>query len=287
MERGIWNTMMTSLRRVRPRSPVRAAYTNRDVLAVLLFAALHDRPISWACRRSNWPAQAWRRRLPDQSTMSRRLRDPALLDDLRTLIAHVQRDAPSAPVLAVDGKALALRAHTRDPDAANGWGSGSYARGYKLHAIADTAHKLLAFDVHPMNKAECTTARALVDRLPKGKSVMLLGDAAYDSNPLHAACASRGLALLAPRRRPDRPLCTNRRHEPSRLVSIDLLESPSPPDIFKKRTSIERFFSRLAIAAGLYALPPWVRRLHRVRAWVAAKLAINAAIIWRRNEFDA
>lgn len=279
MERGIWNVLMEAMRRVRPRSPVRAAYSNRDVLAVLLWAALHDRPISWACRRSNWPAAAWRRRLPDQSTMSRRLREPALLDDLLTLIARAQREVPDAAVLAVDGKALALRAHTRDPDAANGWGSGAYARGYKLHAIVSTTHRLHAFEVCPMNEAECTTARALVDRLPTGVGETLLGDAAYDSNPLHAACASRGLRLLAPRRRPGFALCKNRRHEPSRIASVGLLEGPSPPRIFKERQSIERFFSRLAFGARLYALPPWVRRLHRVRAWVAAKLAINAAII--------
>jgi hypothetical protein len=45
-------------------------YDNRTVIAVLLWAALHDRPIVWACQRSSWPVQAWRRRLPDQSTMS-------------------------------------------------------------------------------------------------------------------------------------------------------------------------------------------------------------------------
>ena len=73
--------------------PRNASYSNREILAVLLWAALHNKPICWACLRSSWPLQAWRRRLPDQSTMSRRLRDPDVWGDLRRLIDEVQREA--------------------------------------------------------------------------------------------------------------------------------------------------------------------------------------------------
>jgi len=286
MERGLWRGITEGLRRLPRWSPVRATYSNRQILAVLLWAALHDRPISWACCRSSWPIQAWRRRLPDQSTMSRRLRDPRLIGDLRLLIARLQRRLPATPVLAVDGKALPVREHSRDPDAATGWASGRFAPGYKLHALIDTAHRLLDFEIRPMNQAESAAARAMVERLTPAKpahtpgaDATLLGDAAYDSNPLHAACAARGVRLLAPRRRPDRPLCKHRRHEPSRLACVELLESPDPPGVLRERVSVERFFARLTIAARLFALPPWARRLHRVRAWVAAKLALNAARI--------
>lgn len=47
-----------------PRRPVRGWYTNLDVLAVLLWAALNDRPVSWAVDRGNWPLCEWRRALP-------------------------------------------------------------------------------------------------------------------------------------------------------------------------------------------------------------------------------
>jgi hypothetical protein len=44
------------------------------------------------------------------------------------------------------------------------------------------------------------------------------------------------------------------------------------------RTTVERFFGTLAtFGGGLSSLPTWVRRLHRVRVWVAAKLTLNAA----------
>ena len=70
MERDIWTRMMAALKRLPPTRPRNAVYTHGQILAVLLWAALHDRPVSWACERGNWPMQAWRRALPDQSTMS-------------------------------------------------------------------------------------------------------------------------------------------------------------------------------------------------------------------------
>jgi hypothetical protein len=172
-----------------------------------------------------------------------------------------------------------VREHTADPEAATGWASGRHAPGYKLHALVDTAHRLIDFEIRPMNQAESAAAREMVERMSPGVGVTLLGDASYDSNPLHAACAARGVRLLAPRRRPDRPLCKNRAHEPSRLACVAALESGDPPEVMRERSSVERFFARLTVAARLFALPPWARRLHRVRAWVAAKLAVNAAII--------
>ena len=48
---------------------VESMTTGRFWLCFLV--ALYDRSINWACQRGHWPFQAWRRRLPDQSTMSR------------------------------------------------------------------------------------------------------------------------------------------------------------------------------------------------------------------------
>lgn len=280
MERDVWRAIVRSLRRLPRRWPRNAVYSNAEVIAVLMWAALHDRPISWACRRASWPMQAWRRRLPDQSTMSRRMRDPALLDDLRAMLERMQCSASRSGTLIIDGKALRVADHTRDPDAANGWSCGGHARGYKLHAVIDTLRKIADFEVTPMNEAECVVARRIIERRHAAPGHTLLADASYDSNPLHAVCASRSLQLIAPRRKAHRSISTSHRQHPSRLRSIELTESD--PDARRRfqaiRSHIERFFGELASAAGgLFALPPWARRLHRVRLWVAAKLAIYAA----------
>src|SRR3954469_4822241 len=44
------------------------------IVRVHTWAALHDRPVSWACDPRNWKARTRPAELPDQSTMSRRTR---------------------------------------------------------------------------------------------------------------------------------------------------------------------------------------------------------------------
>src|SRR5437763_16007670 len=47
-------------------------YSCAVIVGVYLWAAVHDRPTSWACRREHWPAEfAFARRLPSQSVVSR------------------------------------------------------------------------------------------------------------------------------------------------------------------------------------------------------------------------
>lgn len=287
MERDLWKRIVVALKALPRRRPANAVYDNTQVLAVLLWAALHDRPISWACRRSSWPPQAWRRVLPDQSTMSRRMRDGSLARDLTAVIERVQRALPEGRLLLTDGKAYALEDRTGDADALTGWASGRYARGYKLHVIVDDQHRLIQWAVHPMNHAEPTACRELIGRMHAPcRARLIVGDAAYDSNRLHAAVDARGLRLIAPRRKPHTGLGW-RSHHPHRLQSIALTERRGGwmwPMLRAMRTGVERFFAGLvssSVRAG--HLPAWVRSLRRARLWIGAKLAINAARIARNH----
>lgn len=285
MERELWRVVVRALKRLPRRWPARGVYDNRAVLAVALWAALHDRSIWWACRRGNWPVQAWRRRLPDQSTMSRRLRDPGLLEDLQRLAAILQRHrGPVGRTLIVDGKPLAVSEFTSDPDALTGWGAGRYAKGYKLHAIIDQARRLLVWDVRPMKDSEQAVACELVARaaarglLPRG--ARLLGDANYDSRHLYDRAAAAGITLVAPRRLPGTGVSKYRPCHEHRLAAIRELEGdPRRARRFRlRRAAIERYFGALAtVGGGLHTLPAWARRLHRVRLWVGAKLVLAAA----------
>jgi hypothetical protein len=286
MERELWRWITWGLKRLPRWCPRGGVYDNRAALAVALWAALHDRSVSWACRRDSWPVQAWRRRLPDQSTMSRRLRDPRVIGDLRALVHILQRrlDAGAGGTLLVDGKPLAVSRFSADSDARVGWGAGGHSIGYKLHALIDSLGRLLAWEVEPMNTAECVVARVLIEQaaahgaLPGGG--VLLGDASYDSNHLHAAAHRRGLRLIAPRRKAGRSLSTSHRQHPGRLASIKLTEHDgrAAEHYMIERRGVERYFGTLATwGGGLFGLPAWARRLHRVRCWVAAKLVLNAA----------
>jgi len=285
MERELWRRIVWALKRLPRRSPLRGVYSNRQILAVLLWAAMHDRAVSWACDRRNWPVQAWRRRLPDQSTMSRRLRDAALLEDFERLVAILQCRGPAAgSTLIVDGKPLAVSEFTADHEAVTGWGAGRHAKGYKLHALIDDTRRLMAWEVRPMKDSEQAVACVLVSRaaargvLPQGAT--LLGDANYDSRHLYAAADTAGLRLIAPRRLPGTGFDKARPIHPDRLQAIAAMENdPGFARRFRShRATIERYFGALAtVGGGLHALPSWARRLHRVRAWVGAKVVLHTA----------
>ena len=285
MERELWRWVSRALKRLPRWWPRGAVYDNREVLAVLLLAALHDRSILWASHRRNWPVQAWRRRLPDQSTMSRRLRDPRIQEDLLRLLMIVQRNMETAyDDLIVDGKPLAVSEFSTDRDARTGWGAGRYQMGYKLHALIASTRQLLAWEVHPMNTAECVVAQDLLRTahklalIPPGAT--LLGDPSYDTNPLHETAAEVGAHLMAPRRKPQRSISVSHRQHPGRLESIAVFEHDpeSAADLKARRGTIERYFGAMASAGGgLSTLPAWSRRLHRTRLWVGAKLVLNGA----------
>ena len=202
MERELWKLMVAALKLLPPTRPRNAFYSDRQVLAVFLWAALHDRPTSWACERVNWPVQAWRRQLPDQSTMSRRMRTAALHDALAVTLTRVQASLPDGRLLFTDGKAFELSDRTSDPDAANGRGAGHMARGFRLHVVIDDQGRVYGWDVLPMNKTEMEATRKIIETMPKPrKATLMIADAGYDSNKLYGALAERGLRMIAPRRR--------------------------------------------------------------------------------------
>lgn len=284
MERELWGRvypMVRSLGRSRRRPRVR--FSDAVIVLVHLWAVLHDRPVSWACDLRNWAGRRPRRprrprRLPSNATMSRRLRAPSVREFLAAAEARLREGggeggAPGGLVKAVDGKPLPVGGHSKDPDARNGRAAGGMAKGYKLHAVWGAGPIPCAWDVRPMSEAEPSVAAELMPAVPGAG--YLLGDAAYDSNPLADAAAAAGHQLVAPRKRPGVGL-GHRPHSPHRLRSIGLLSGDFGRSLHRLRGEIERRFGRLTNpAGGLGPLPNWVRRLPRVRRWVQAKLLLH------------
>ena len=284
MDHELWAKLshgMFDVARGFPKSG-RQTYSTHDIVRVYLWAVLHDRPVDWATRRGSW-SRPWRpKSLPDQSTMSRRLRQAATTVFLEKLARRMNGPMPERWMKLLDGKPLTVPKHSGDPDAAYGRGVGGMAKGYKLHAIWAGGPMPLRWSVQPLDVDERDEAMELIGDL-SGEGY-LLADANYDSNRLYERAASEGHLMIAPRRRPGtglghHPVCAQRRR------SIHLLEqSPSPfgRELYKRRRDIERSFSGLVcFGGGLQSLPPWVRTLRRVRLFVHAKLVINATRIRR------
>ena len=280
MERELWLALYRLARRCDPAPYWELVrYFDYHVVGVYLWAVLHDRPVSWACDPINWPKRLWRGKLPSQSTMSRRLRTTevqCLLNRIENALAAL---SGSGWVWMVDGKPLVVGTHSRDTDATWGRAGRGYAKGYKLHAIYGRGPIPGAWELVPLNESETEVARRLVPLLKRGGGY-LLGDKAFDSNPLHTAANACGYQLVAERKRPGTGL-GHRRHSPGRLRSIQLLRTKFGQHLYRCRDNIERQFGWLTNhGAGLAPLPAWVRRPHRVRLWVQAKLIIHAAYVY-------
>jgi hypothetical protein len=301
MEPELWAELSAAISAVQRqvRFNPRDTHPTALIVRVHLWAALHDRPTSWACDPRHWtdrtrpPAG-----LPDQSTMSRRTRRMDFEPFLELLGRRLGGGAGGGLVRVVDGKPLELPNHTTDRDA--GWGRGvsRTSVGYKLHAVWRPGAAMPdAFAVTPLDACEKQMAFRMAKRLGGGGGGgggegedlgYLLGDAHYDASWLFDACRHYGLRLVCPRPKPGSGL-GHRYQSPDRLRAIDLLEPPAGlnpfgPALYRLRPGVEREFSQLtSFGGGLGALPTWVRRIWRVRNWVWAKLLVNAARV-RRNK---
>jgi hypothetical protein len=269
--------------------PPRATHGDFAILLTLLWAAGNDKPVSWACRRGNWPLWAWRvsSRLPSPSTMSRRPRTREFRLLLLRFDACLRGRIPGSSLKFLDGRALLVGGFSKDRQAKRGKAPGGWGRGYKLHAILSACGAVEAFCVTPLNAGEARVARDVLVWCGACdlRGATLLADAGYDSNPLYAAVADAGGHLTAPRRMPGTALGHGGPHHPDRLAAIEALEGPTGRDVgrplYRLREGIEQAFGLMGNAPGGLAagLPNHVRGLPRVRLWVMLKVTLYHAYL--------
>lgn len=281
MEHQLWQEILTVLATLgKPRRHWREEFSAQDIVRTWFWAVLHDRPVSWACERRNWPVHERRYRRPSSSTMSRRLRST----DVRQLLDQIEQSvllplAGKSLVWMIDGKPLMISGCSKDRQAGYGRAAGGKAKGYKLHAVMDLDGAVAAWRVAPMNKDERVMARRLLrDAALQG---YVLADSNYDSNELHELCVRRGnLQMVVPPRYGLGRSRGHRRQSAGRLRSIELLANPQSSfgrELHEQRVAIEQYYGRLSNwGGGLTHLPAWVRTHRRVHRWVQAKLILTA-----------
>ena len=258
-------------------------YGDRIILLVFLWAVIKERPVSWACEPRNLPKDWPFFEVPDDSTVSRRMRSDSIGDLFEELIGHLNDSPASRFWYMIDAKPMPVSEYSKDPDARVGRGAGKMQKGYKLYTIIDDQHHVVALRICPMNGEEKTVAFRMLRDLPTTDSPRgyLLGDSVYDSNALYDWTWHQGFRLLAPRPKPGTGLghCYQ---SPHRTRAIEILESPFDKfaeGIGKMRDDIERYFGHLTtFAQGLKPLPAWVRRLTRVTNWVQGKVIIRSLV---------
>jgi hypothetical protein len=287
VEGQLWNLIVAILASIsKRRKRTCEDFGDEDIVKVFYWSVIHDRPISWACQRRNWPLHLRRRKLPSSTTMSRRLRSSSVMGLLNALERRVTAPRQAHLYWMVDGKPLVVSGCSKDRQAGYGRAARSKAKGYKIHAIIAADGSLANWRLAPMNKDE----RVMAQRMLKTTDIAgyIVADANYDSNNLHKTCDARGnRQFVTPRRYGPGRKVGHRAQSPGRLRSIALLENPQPrfgQQLLKDRSAIERHFGNATNwGGGLTHLPPWARTYRRVRRWVQAKLALTAI---RRHRYN-
>ncbi len=139
MSSQTWRLIYSMLREVDkqvPKQGRRKQFSDLQIAAMYLWAVAHDRPQCWAVQRENYSRVFRPRRLPSRSQFNRRIKSQRCQALLEGLTQRAATMPEKAGVLMMDGRVLRVRPHSQDRDARTGWGSGEYAKGYKLHAIA-------------------------------------------------------------------------------------------------------------------------------------------------------
>jgi hypothetical protein len=279
MERELWKVVYTRLKAVARRFDQKYVQLQPwRIAAVLLWAALHDRPVEWACDKRNWTTTRRKPgRLPSPATMSRRAPKTAFALFLNALADELRGTGPPAWELVIDGKPLPVGKCSKDPDAR----PNQHGRGYKLHALWGRACLPEAWAVTAARENEGAVAVRLLARV-RGKG-FVYADGSYEDNRVYDAAGNSGYLLLAD----PGTQSTGGGHgyqSAYRLQALRLFADGLGWDLYRHRGSIERRFGNAgSFGGGLGPLPNWVRRLGRVTRWVCCKLVINAARIIHRQ----
>jgi hypothetical protein len=275
MEDRLWSIVCDVVPADKPE--VRQKYSAREILLIMLWAALHDRPIRWACQMQNWPVGHRPAQWPHPSTVSRRRRQAGVQELLSRchakFLESLTASDPRGAWAVIDGMPLIVSDFSKDPDARNGRAYRHWGRGYKLHAVFDNRGVVLRFEVCSLNVNERVPAGRLLPGLERYVR-RILADGNYDGKPLHQRLEGRHLKLYA-------PLINNHagpRTHPRRRRLQRLMQKPIGTQLRKTRDQIERQFGLFGnLGFGFKGLPNWVRRQHRVADWMSLKLLLYHA----------
>lgn len=292
MDRDQWSVVLEAVKRAarqvaksQPRER-RPRFADWLIVAMYLWAVAHDRCQSWACDRRHYGG-VFRPRgpMPSVSQFNRRVADERTRLILQRVHRELGGEVTATALSYLDGKPLVVGVASKDPEAARGHVMGGFAKGYKLHAWMSEDRRIPLWCVTPLNVHEVPVARLLLQEVRElSERSLTLADQNYDAHDLHKDLHARNGRLLV---RPKGPAKMNERHAvtlrqmgPARRELIDLQDRR--PEllrmVLRQRVNAEGILGNLCgCGGGLTGLPPWVRRLRRVRRWVGGKIILYHA----------
>ena len=132
MERELWPLLYRLLGEVATAFHQKYVHLQPGpIAAVVLWAAIHDRSVSWACDPAHWDTAGADRpaRLPSASTVSRRADAVAVGLLLRAVEARIRGAGGPALVAVIDGKPLPVGGTARTRGRRSAGRPGAWPRG--------------------------------------------------------------------------------------------------------------------------------------------------------------
>src|SRR5262245_27729306 len=119
MERKLWPLLYQLLQETGQQfRQIYVHYQPWVITAVVLWAALHERPISWACQKRHWSTTKLSpTRLPSDSIISRRTQRLAFELFLNEFTQRLQGTELAGLIVIVDGKPLLVGGCSHDRQA--------------------------------------------------------------------------------------------------------------------------------------------------------------------------
>ena len=261
-----------------------------------LWAAAHHQPLRTLAaelEKTGWPRvirrnlpRKVRRRRPDASTLSRRWRQSQFFELLEQALLRLGQPDRTA---IIDGFVLPVGPHSHDVEAQFGGPGSHFQKGYKSVRLTNRRGQAWAVRIVSANCNEAAVASELLKGLAarRLKFTRIIGDRAYDSEPLRAqAHADLGALLVAPRQaRNAKGQSRKCRKGRFRRRSMRVLRSSWGRHWMKTRAVVERSNGWLRQPPHeLNVLPSFIRTPKRVRRWVVCQEVLMSLRIRIRHQ---
>lgn len=256
-----------------------AAFRNRSLSAVMRQLKSSRQRRLWGLLGFSWPAC-----VPHETTLRRRAQRADFSRFFRKVEGFLQRRLrPQLKYCLIDSTPLPVGRLSGDPEAS--WGF-HQLRGYRWHTITSADGVILAGQITSARVHELAVAPQLVDAARERgfRAPWLVADKGYDSEPLHRRLRQSWRGRLAAPLSPRGGKHSFKR-TPLRQWLYEHWKTPHIRRLMRRRTAIERTYSLLKSGLfGLWALPPWVRRLANVERWIQLKsILYHCYLIHSRN----
>jgi hypothetical protein len=153
MDSRVWKKVYTtvrSLNRSVAKEGRRKQFSDVRIVGMHLWTVWHDRPLCWACDRTHYSTLFRPKTLPSVSQFCKRIKSTRCEQLLTKVYERLARVDARTFRCFLDARPLPVGPCSKDHQAKAGRVYGGFARGYKLHELAQDDGRTIVWSVMPL-----------------------------------------------------------------------------------------------------------------------------------------